>query len=132
MTMNTISRFPTTRLLLNEAEFCAWLGQASPGERVEYYRGFLAVDTARDSSILPELERKELVRVGRRAWWAGEKNLVHLVQRRHGHGCFSYLAVARARPKAEQAALLAVLAQASDADGAVLTDPSLSLRRSQA
>lgn len=132
MTMNTISRFPTTRLLLSEAEFCAWLGQAVPGERVEYYRGFLAVDTTRDSSMLPEPDRKELVRLGRRAWWAYEKNLVHLVQRRQGHGCFSYLAIARARPKAEQAALLAVLAQAFDPDGAALADTSLSLRRFKA
>jgi hypothetical protein len=132
MTMNSISRFPTTRLLLSEAEFCAWLGQAVPGERVEYYRGFLAVDTTRDSSMLPESDRKELVRVGRRAWWAGEKNLVHLVQRRYRHGSFSYLAIARRRPKVEQAALLSVLGQASDPDGAVLTDPSFSLRRSKA
>lgn len=126
--MTTISKFPTTRLLLSEAEFCAWLGQASPGERIEYFRGFLVVDTARDSSTLPEPERKELVRLGRRAWWAYEKGLVHLVQRRHGAGCFSYLAIARARPKAEQAALLGKLAQ-GDNDSA-LSDPSFSLRRS--
>lgn len=131
MTMNTTSRFPTTRLLLSEAEFCAWLGQSVPGEHIEYYRGFLAVDTARDSSTLPEPDRKELVRLGRRAWWAHEKNLVHLVQRRQGHSRFSYLAIAPARPKAERAALLGVLAQASDPDGATLADPSLSLRRSK-
>jgi hypothetical protein len=34
-------------------------------------------------------------RLARRAWWAAEQGLVHLVQRRNGPDDFSYLAVAR-------------------------------------
>ena len=82
----------------------------------------------RASSDLAEADRKELVRVGRRAWWAAEKNLVYLVQRRLGPDRFSYLAIARARPKKLHATLLTLLAQAPEA-GAL--DPNISLRQSR-
>ena len=124
--MSPVSRFPTTRLLLTDVEFCAWLGQAGPGERVEYHRGFLVVDVARGSSTLPEPDRNELVRLGRRAMRASQHGFVDLVQRRHAAECFSYLAVARARPTHAQAVLLGA------ADDAVPADPNLSLRQSHA
>lgn len=125
--MNTISRFPIARLFLSEAHFCAWLGQAQPGEHTEYHRGFLAIDTVRASSNLIENDRKELVRVGRRAWWAAEKNLVHLVQRRLGPDRFSYLAIARQHPKQLQEKLLTLLAQ--DPESGALANPDMSFRR---
>ena len=30
---------------VTEISFCAWLAQAEPGDRLEYHRGYLAVDT---------------------------------------------------------------------------------------
>ncbi len=39
------------------------------------------------------------MQVASRAWWAAEKQLVHLVQRRLGENRFSYLAIARPRPE---------------------------------
>ena len=30
---------------LTDIEFCAWIGQAVPGDRLEYHRGFLGIDT---------------------------------------------------------------------------------------
>jgi hypothetical protein len=48
----------------------------------------------------------ELVQVAHRAWWAAEKNLVHLVQRRLGENSFSYLAIARPRPETPSLASL--------------------------
>ena len=62
-----------------------------------YHRGFLALDVAAHGSGLSERERAELSRVARRAWWAAERGLVHLVQRRHRSHDYSDLAVARAR-----------------------------------
>src|SRR5690606_51821 len=115
------------RLLLTEAQFCAWIGQSAPGAVIEYHRGFLAIDTVRASSNLLEHERKELVRVGRRAWWACEQYLVHLVQRRLGPDRFSYLAIARARPKKLHATLLTTLAQ--HAQAGTLANPDISLKR---
>ena len=127
--MNKISHDFTAQPLLTEAQFCAWIGQSAPGAVIEYHRGFLAVDTARASSDFAEPDRKELARVGRRAWWAAENNLVHLVQRRLAPDRFAYLAIARARPKQLHATLLTLLAQSAEAGA--LANPDLSLRRSR-
>ena len=45
------------------------------------------------SNTFREPERKSLVAVARRAIQAAEDGLVHLVQRRHGPGDYSYLAI---------------------------------------
>jgi len=128
--MNKIShKFTAAQLLLTEAQFCAWIGQSAPGTTIQYHCGFLAIDTVRASSDLVEPDRKELVRVGRRAWWAAEKNLVHVVQRRLGPDCFAYLAVARARPKKLHATLLTLLAQGPEAGA--LANSNISLRQSR-
>ena len=82
---------------IQEIDFLGWLGQAQPGDSLEYHRGFLALDTMRDGSRFPEKERLELSRVARRAWWAAEQNLVHLTQRRWTKDDYSYLAIARPR-----------------------------------
>lgn len=124
--MNKISHNFVAAPLLSEAQFCAWVGQSAPGAVVEYHRGFLAIDTVRASSDLAEIDRKELVRLGRRAWWAGEKGLVHLVQHRLGPDRFAYLAIARPRPKKLQATLLTLLAQGPETDQ--LANPNFSLR----
>ena len=38
---------------LTDIEFCAWIGQAVPGDRLEYHRGFLGIDTTAVISTLP-------------------------------------------------------------------------------
>ncbi|MGE3160235.1 MAG: hypothetical protein AB7K78_26380 [Xanthobacteraceae bacterium] len=85
--------------LTTEIDLCAWLSQAAPQDTLEYHRGFLVLDTDLRISGLSKSDRLELVQVARRAWWAAEKNLVHLVQRRLGENRFSYLAIARPRPE---------------------------------
>ncbi|WP_416193653.1 hypothetical protein [Nitrobacter sp. TKz-YC01] len=128
--MNTVSHnFTAAPLLLTEAQFCAWIGQSAPGAVIEYHRGFLAIDTVRASSDLVEPDWKELIRLGRRAWWAAEQNLVHLVQRRLGSDRFAYLAIARARPKKLQATMLTLLAQSAETDP--LANPNISFRLSR-
>lgn len=76
-------------------QLCAWITQASPGDQFVYHRGLLALDTSDWSRSVVGHARRELNRVARRAWWAAEQHLVHLVQRRHGPDDFSYIAVAR-------------------------------------
>ena len=49
------------------------------------------------------------MRVARRAWWASEQKLIHLVQRRHGADDYSYLAIARSKPKQASASLSSLL-----------------------
>ena len=82
---------PPPRLLLTEMELCGWLGQAAPGDILEYHRGFLAADIDARSGCLPERDQTELVRLGRRAMRAAEIGRAHLVQRRHGPNDYSYL-----------------------------------------
>ena len=84
---------------LIEIEFCAWVAQAVPGDRLVYHRGFLAVDTIPVISRLPEPERAALQKLAARAWWAAEERVVHLVQERNGPDDYSYLAIARPRRK---------------------------------
>lgn len=94
---------------LTEIEFCAWVAQAAPGDRLEYHRGFLVLDIFPMLGRLADRERKELARLGSRAFWAAEQGLVHLVQERIGPDRFAYLAVARRKPKAAALSLSALL-----------------------
>ncbi len=114
MGMNVPLPARTIRIHLKEIELCAWIGQARPGDVLEYHRGFLALDVMRHGSRLSERDRAELARVGRRALWAAEQDFVHLVQRRHGPDDYSYLAIARPRPRSAPVSLSAlVLAEAA-------------------
>lgn len=96
---------------LPETAFCAWVVQAAPGDRLEYYQGFLVVDAFPALGGLPEQERQALVRLASRAFWAAEHGLVHLVQERIGPERFSYLAIARPRTKAATAKISEILTE---------------------
>ena len=100
---------------LSEIEFCAWVAQAVPGDRLEYHRGFLVLDTFPAISHLPDAQRVELAKLGSRAFWAAEQGLVHLVQKRLETDRFAYIAVARPKPKAATASLSALLLDAQAA-----------------
>jgi hypothetical protein len=75
----------------------AWLNQAEPGDAIEYHRGFLTVDRARETSKLLEDDRQVLCRIANLALRLSNLGLIHLVQRRIKPDCFSYVAVARKR-----------------------------------
>lgn len=84
---------------LTEIQFCAWVAQALPGDRLEYHRGFLVLDTFPGLSKLGDNERTELALLGKRAFWTEGQGLVHLVQERLGPDLFSYLAIARPKTR---------------------------------
>lgn len=94
---------------LDEVEFCSWMGQAAPGEVREYHRGYLVHDIMPYGRQPNDGAHLELRRVARRAMWAAEHGLVHLVQRRHGCDDYSYLAIARPKPSHPPASLSALL-----------------------
>lgn len=94
---------------LIEIEFCAWVAQAMPGDRIEYHRGYLALDTFAGISKLGQNERVDLSLLAGRAFWAAEQGLVHLVQERVGPDQFAYIAIARPKPKAAAASLSKLL-----------------------
>jgi hypothetical protein len=97
---------------LTEMDFAGWVGSAAPGDRLEYHRGFLAVDIVPAISKLPEPERAALKTLGARAWWAAEQRLVHLVQERLGPGSFAYIAIARPKPRLAEVSLASLLVDA--------------------
>ena len=86
----------TSRRPLAETDFCIWVGQAAPGDILEYHRGFLGIDI--ELGPRPVSERKALRQLARRAAWAFDVGLVHLVQRRNGSDDFCYFAIKRPRP----------------------------------
>jgi hypothetical protein len=94
---------------LTEIEFCAWVAQASPSDRLEYHRGYLVLDIFPMLARVSDLQRAELAKLGSRAFWAAEAGLVHLVQERIGPDQFAYIAVARPKPKAAAVSLSALL-----------------------
>jgi hypothetical protein len=103
--MDTHHSTPPDTTKQREVNFCVWLGQARAKDTFIYHRGFLALDTSDLSRRLPSADRLELCRLAKRARWAEEQGLVHLVQRRHGAGDFAYLAVARPKPKLRRSTL---------------------------
>ena len=80
---------------ISEIQFCAWVAQAEPGDRLEYHRGHLSVDADKITSDLDPNARAELACLRDRAFWSETAGLVHLVQQRLGPDRFAYQAIAR-------------------------------------
>ena len=95
---------PAPALIIDVAGFEAWLQTAQPGSLIEYHRGHLCIDRQQKFNALhnaPENEaRAVLNELATRALRASERGLVHLVQRHHGDGDYSYLAI-KSRPSGE-------------------------------
>lgn len=100
---------------LTDIEFCAWIGQAMPGDRLEYHHGFLGIDTTAVISTLPEPDRRRLAALASAAHRAFEAGLVHLVQVRLGPDRFAYLAIARTKPRRTPVSLASILEDAEAA-----------------
>ena len=97
---------------LSEIQFCAWVAQALPGDRLEYHRGHLAVDADKVTSDLDPNARAELACLRDRAFWSEAVGLAHLVQQRLGPDRFAYLAIARPKTSRTERAV-AQLAEAA-------------------
>ena len=85
--------------MLDDASLGAWFGAAAVGDRIEYWRGYLAIDANATQSGLEPDDRRQLGRVAARAFRLAEQGKAHLVQRRHGEADYSYLLVVRPRPR---------------------------------
>jgi hypothetical protein len=109
--MNAITPLPIPCLPATDADICAWIGQATPGEWLEYHRGFLGVDTSEEVSSLPLPDRVRLRALAAAARRAFEMRLVHLVQVRLGPDRFAYVAIARSRPRHAPASLARIAAE---------------------
>jgi hypothetical protein len=82
-----------TALAITPDEFCSWLAKAMPGDATVYYRGHIGRDRCRSTTILSERDRQALIALARQALLAAEDGRVQLLQRRHGDGDYSYIAV---------------------------------------
>jgi hypothetical protein len=88
---------------LSAAALSAWVTRASPGERLEYHRGLLAIDRTKGTSALNESARRKLASVADHARALAEAGKLHLLQERYGDRDYSYWAVARAPVRGRQA-----------------------------
>lgn len=80
---------------ITATEIGTWLANATAGEAITYFRGFLALATGEENGSRAEADRFELVRASGYLWKAAQHGRVHLVQIRHGVGDYTYLAIAR-------------------------------------
>ena len=94
---------PHTGVPLSPAAFSAWLVRDKPGERLAYYRGFLAIDRVNGTSALNESARRKLATVADQALALSDQGRLHLLQERDGDRDYSYWAVARAPVRGRQA-----------------------------
>lgn len=91
---------PPRFLAVRADEFDAWLESAGSGACIQYHRGFLPLDRDRGFSPLGEHHRQELIDVATRAMAQADGGQLLLVQRRHGHCDYSYVAIQpRQRPR---------------------------------
>ncbi len=111
MFMPAITFTPIRPRPLTDIEFCAWIGQAVPGDRLEYHRGFLGIDTTAVISTLPEPERRRLGALASAAYRAFDAAMIHLVQVRLGPDRFAYLAIARTKPCTAPVSLARLIAE---------------------
>ena len=80
---------------LPDGLFRAWVARAKPGERLEYFRGLLALDRVKGTSSLREAERRNLAALADHASALAGQGKLHLLQQRHGYADYSYWAIAR-------------------------------------
>ncbi|MBF0093036.1 MAG: hypothetical protein HQL34_00670 [Alphaproteobacteria bacterium] len=90
----TTKQYP---LQTTEEMLSTWIGNAFPGDALEYHRGFLALDGSPVLSRLAERDRHQLNRIANCALAAAANGLADLLQRRNGPDDFSYLIIARRR-----------------------------------
>jgi hypothetical protein len=96
---------------LTDIQFCVWVGEASPGDQLEYHIGFLAIDATTVISRLPEPDRRLLAALAAAARRASDAGLVRLVQKRLGPNRFAYLAVTQPKPRSNPVPLSSLLPQ---------------------
>jgi hypothetical protein len=88
-----------TALPVTPDDFCGWLAMATPGDATVYHRGHLGRDRCQSTTGLSERDRQGLIALARQALLAAKAGRVHLLQRRHGDGDYSYVAVKARAPE---------------------------------
>jgi hypothetical protein len=102
-----LTRAPSPlRPQIGEPEMLAWFLAASPGDRIAYWRGHLAIELSVTASPLGDSERRRVRGLKVLTLSMAETGLVHLVQQRLGPDDYLYLAIARPRPRLGSARLV--------------------------
>lgn len=107
---NTVIQPLPSGLPVDESSLCTWFGQATTGEWLVYYRGFLARDRSPTASQLPRRVQAELSRVARRALALAEAGLARLAQRKLGPDDYEYQIIVGPRVPIDGDVLVRVLA----------------------
>ena len=83
---------------ISEIKFCAWVAQAEPGELLEYHRGSLSLDRGYPEQKNKDPNQVQIDEMSARVFCLAERGFLHLLQKRIGDACFSYLAIVRPCP----------------------------------
>jgi hypothetical protein len=110
-----LAALPRSSAILDEAALTAWFSAAAAGDRIEYWRGYLAIDANPTGSTLEPDDCRQLGRVSARAFRLAEQGKAHLVQKRHGDADYSYLLVVRPRPRPVRASFTSAVFGTADA-----------------
>ena len=78
-------------IMMSFKAFSNWINKSSKGEKLSYYRGYIADPTIQ--RIAPTNDRVRVGKFRRQVMNAYDDNLVTLVQRKHGALDYEYIAV---------------------------------------
>ena len=78
-------------ILLSIKKFEEWLNKSRKGQRISYYRGFLFAPN--EQKLSPTLDLKRVEKLARHVRGASVRNQVTLVQKKHDHFDYEYMAV---------------------------------------
>ena len=78
-------------ILLSIKKFEEWINKSHKGQRISYYRGFLFAPN--EQKLSPTLDFKRVDKLARYVRSACMKDLVTLVQKKHDHFDYEYMAV---------------------------------------
>ena len=98
---------------VSEITLMAWADVADPGAQLTYHTGFLVVDITATVTKLAKTEIKNLRATANAAYRLSELGRVHLVQERLGTDRFTYVAIARPKPKSPRPGSIARLLEAA-------------------
>ena len=77
--------------MLSIKKFEEWINKSHKGQRISYYRGFLFAPN--EQKLSPTLDFRRVDKLARYVRSACMKDLVTLVQKKHDHFDYEYIAV---------------------------------------
>ena len=79
------------RIMISRTKFDEWINKSKPGDKITYYRGYIMGPHLQKYS--PTTDERRVRAIKNYAYGIYLKNLVTLVQKKHGDFDYEYMAV---------------------------------------